>query len=90
MITFLLILLLRLLPFSYSACYANANEIKYEDCHYNNNLPDPFFNREYINANISYCSFKHITNNRFFGGSRLKTFVEHTVWLNLLLGYSIF
>jgi hypothetical protein len=90
MIIFFLILLLGLLPFCYSDCYARANEIKYENCQYENNLPDPFFNVENFNANISYCSFKHITDKQFFGGRRLQTFVEHSACLNLLLGYSLF
>jgi hypothetical protein len=81
MITFFLILLLRLLPFYYSTCFANANQIKYEDCHYDNNLPDPFFSGENTNANISHCSFKHITNRQFLHGTR-QTFVERTVCLN--------
>jgi hypothetical protein len=79
MITFFLILLLRLLPFYYSTCSANAIQNKYEDCHYDNNLPDPFFNGKNTNANISHCSFKHITNRQFLDGSRPQTLVEHTV-----------
>jgi hypothetical protein len=89
MMTFFLILLLRLLPFSYSACSANADQNKYEDCHYDNNLPDPFFNGGGSNANISYCSFKHITNKQFLGGTRTQTLVEHTVYLDLLVYYPI-
>jgi hypothetical protein len=82
MITFFLILFLRLLPFCYSACSANADQNKYEDCHYdNNNISNPFFNGGNNNANISYCSFKHSTNRQFLDGSR-QTFVEHTVCLN--------
>jgi hypothetical protein len=89
MIIFFLILLLYLLPFCYSACSANADQNKYEDCHYDDNIPDPFINGG-GNANISHCSFKHIRDIQFLGGERQQTFVEHTVCLNLLLGYSIF
>jgi hypothetical protein len=88
---FLLILLLRLFPFSYSACSANADQNKYEDCHYDSSNISNFLGIDRNNnANISYCSFKHITNKQFLGGTRPQTLVEHMVWLDLLLIYFIF
>jgi hypothetical protein len=74
-----LILLLKLLPFYYSACFTNADQNKYEGCHYDaGNISNFIYIKESVNANISHCSFVNLQSKAVLESS-VEVYVEYTV-----------